>query len=190
MKHLVLDRGNWLRIATWLEINEMIDWKTVYQSPFKQANKAPTCWVWSIFSGPADLPRTLARIKNWVMIKHEFMKNNFIPKTLFCSKRSRFNKKSCCLYLFAKYFIWICCKSCYLLCGMQEKVPTALLSQGKNLQTWIKVTFWDGGESDRCEGRYLGSTHWSKNWNLPEICFSANICWHESQPVGMNTVVY
>ena len=42
MKHLVLDRGNWLRIATWLEINEMIDWKTIYQSPFKQANKGPT----------------------------------------------------------------------------------------------------------------------------------------------------
>ena len=83
MKHLVLDRGNWLRIATWLEINEMIDWKTIYQSPFKQANKGPTCWVWSIFSGPADVPRTSARIKNWVMIKHEFMKNIFIPKRYF-----------------------------------------------------------------------------------------------------------
>ena len=46
--------------------------------------------------------------RQWMIINHEFVENELTPEMVLGLKPSLFNKKSSCLALITRYFIWIC----------------------------------------------------------------------------------
>ena len=50
----------------------------------------------------------LQDFRQWMIINHEFVENEVTPEMVLGLKPSLFDKKSSCLALIARYFIWMC----------------------------------------------------------------------------------